>query len=144
MKTIARNTVLLNAYTLGDLVVANGKLAVANTPVSLLWKKLFGYKAEPFAAGVYSYVALDFSGITPINNGPHRLKLKNGNTSAIQRHRELVVYGDATATPTEIATLFAQQVEVQSGPQSVFEFLSFAANVLTVRLYLCSMPSQDL
>ena len=134
MRTISRNKILLNAYNANDMTVAAGKLAIASTPISILWKKLFGYKTEAYAAGAYSTVAIDLSAITAVSNGPHLLVLKNTNNSAIQKEMRMVVYGDATATPTEIATQFSQKVQAQSGPNSVFEWVSFAANVLTVRL----------
>ena len=140
MKTISRNKILLNAYSPNDLTVANGRLVIASTPISLLWKKLFGYKVESYAAGSYSTLSIDFSGITAVSNGPHRLMLKNSNSSAIQRTLEMVVYGDATATATEIATLFSQQVQNQSGPNSVFEWVSFSANVLTLQLKDTTYP----
>lgn len=137
MRTISRNKILLNAYSSNDLTVSStGKLAIASTPVSIIWKKLFGHKKESYAAGSYATIAIDFSGITAVSNGPHRVELRNNNTQAIQRKIERVVYGDASATAAEIGQAFADQFQEQSGPNSLFEYVSYntSTKVLTIRL----------
>lgn len=144
MRTIPRNKILLNAYTGNDMTVsAAGKLAIANTPVSIIWKKLFGHKKESYAAGSYAEIAINFSAITPVSNGPHRIELRNNNTQAIQRKIERVVYGDASATEAEIGQAFADKFQEQSGPNSVFEYVSYntVTKVLTIRLKDSTYPA---
>jgi len=118
-------------------------VSLALTALSFLWSKLVGYKKVVYAAGSYARLAINLNGITVVNNGPHRLTLVNGNVSAVQREISLVVYGDATATASEIATQFANQIQAQSGPNSVFKFVSFnsGTNVLTVDLEDASYPA---
>ena len=134
MKKIVRNIILRNAYTSGQFAVATGKLALAATPLSIVWKNLKGYKIETYTAGNYGAVALDFSAITPVSNGAHRLTIKNTNPGSLQREAVFIVYGDATATLAEIAAAFNAKVLAQNGPNSVFKWVSFAANVLTIGL----------
>ncbi len=142
MRVIPRHIILRNAYTTGDFAVANGVVSLALTALSFLWSKLKGYKKVVYTAGSHARLAIDLDSITTNNNGPHRLTLVNGNISAVQRELAMVVYGDATATASEIATEFAAKVQAQSGPNSVFSFISFnsGTNVLTVDLVDSSYP----
>lgn len=134
MKKISRNTLLRNSYTSNDLAVAAGVLSLAGTPLSILWNKLKGYKVESYAAGAYSSISITLGGITALSNGAHRIVLKNTNPNAVQREIVLVVYGDGTATASEVAANFNNQVINQSTPNSAFQWVSFGGNVLVVQL----------
>jgi hypothetical protein len=145
MKKIVRNVLLRNAYTSGDLAVNDGALTLAGTPLRILWNKLKGYKVEVYTAGSFGRIAINLNSITPANNGPHRLTVRNSNRAALQTELVLVVYGDATATVAEIATELNRQVVEQSGPNSIFKWVSFSGNIITIDLEdtSYSTPSLD-
>jgi hypothetical protein len=135
MKTIERNIILLNDadYAASDLAVAEGSLAIAGTPISARWNKLIKQAITAYTAGSYNRFVIDFSGITPLNEGGHALTLKNLRVGAPDKEIKFVVWGDANATASEIAAAFNAYFLSLPGT-SQWRHVGFAANVLTIDL----------